>query len=360
MKLLRAILIVLILLASSCSKDNGTQPGDNGKDWRSIAWEIDTIAYPGSYQTAMRNIYSTSPENVYIVGWNDRAFGKMFHYDGISWTDVHLNVSQGGLLSVPVDGLWAIQGFGPNNIWAVGERLYDNPYPQEGYSDSSVVIHYNGAVWQEQSIAPSRGRRLQCVWGSSPTDIWAAGMNTVLHYNGVSWKQFQPHFVPDNIQLLSIAGLSASEIYMVGSRADTQPPTDTTFYLLYRFDGIAWSIMDSSVQTASSPVPRFGVHLKVINGSLFSVYPGVYKKTDGQWQLLFDGVSPIVDICGLNANSIFAVGRSGGVYHYNGSDWHWFSLLTAPQIAYFSAWQDESVIVAVGNDGFQTYVLIGK
>jgi hypothetical protein len=68
------------------------------KDPRTYTWTIDTLAYPGSFQTAMYDIWGNSPNDVYVVGHNDRAFRKMFHYDGSQWRPVDLAL--GLLISV--------------------------------------------------------------------------------------------------------------------------------------------------------------------------------------------------------------------------------------------------------------------
>jgi hypothetical protein len=67
--------------------------------------------------------------------------------------------------------LYGIFGFGPNDIWAVG--------------DASTVLHWDGASWSKVAT-PFDGAtdkpRLLSVWGSSPGDVWIAGHGTMLHF----------------------------------------------------------------------------------------------------------------------------------------------------------------------------------
>jgi hypothetical protein len=67
--------------------------------------------------------------------------------------------------------LYAIFGFGPNDIWAVGE--------------ASTVIHWDGTSWSKLSTPFDESKdkpRLLSVWGSSPGDVWIAGDGTMLHF----------------------------------------------------------------------------------------------------------------------------------------------------------------------------------
>jgi hypothetical protein len=145
------------LFVYSC-KNKPTQPDDNttkpGK--RDYTWTIDTLSYPGSMQTLMRDIWASSPTNVYVVGHNDQPGpGTMFRYDGKSWKTTRFHVADGGTVSGPVS-LSAIYGFGPNDIYAVGERIYDNPNPPYGFLDSSLIIHYDGVKWEDVKLKMGR------------------------------------------------------------------------------------------------------------------------------------------------------------------------------------------------------------
>ncbi len=64
-------------------------------------------------------------------------------------------------------------GFGPNDIWAVG--------------DESTVIHWDGTSWTKLSTPFDEAEdkpNLVAVWGSSPDDVWIVGDGTMLHFQG--------------------------------------------------------------------------------------------------------------------------------------------------------------------------------
>lgn len=359
MKCLSAALIVaLAMLHLSCKRDDGpcTTCPPPPKDPRTYSWTVDTISYPGSFQTLMNRVWASGPENVYIVGHNDQAFGKMFHFDGTRWTDVRLNQSQGGAISPPIGVLNAIYGFGPNDIYAVGER-YGNPPTS---SDSSVIIHFDGVEWHEQGIQPQRAHRLQSLWGATSTDIWAGGTNVLVHYDGVQWSHFQIELPGQGIQFFSMSGLSSSDVYMMGWRPDVTSPNDTTAYLLYHFDGSSWGIIDSMIQVLGTPPLQFGTVLGNVTNELYSVRFGVFRKETAGWHQLFSANEPLLDVSGTRRTNLFAVGLSTQLWQYNGSDWYRYPQFPNSSIDFYSAWASSDQVFIVGHDGLRTFVARGK
>ncbi len=83
------LLATAVLACLSSCKKNPVGPIEP-KDPRTYTWTIDTLAYPGSYQTIMQSIWGSSPSDVYVVGHNDGGYGKMYHFDGKMWTPVVL------------------------------------------------------------------------------------------------------------------------------------------------------------------------------------------------------------------------------------------------------------------------------
>ena len=109
-------------------------PPEGGNPGKSeYVWTIDTITSPGSMQTTMRDVWGSSPNDVYVVGHNELGTYKMFHCDGHSWQRVMLAASEGGQISHPF-ALSAVSGFSSNDINAVGQRLDLNPTPPSEYS----------------------------------------------------------------------------------------------------------------------------------------------------------------------------------------------------------------------------------
>jgi hypothetical protein len=108
------------------------------------------------------------------------------------------------------------------------------------------------------------------VWGSSASDVWAAGQaGTLSRWNGSSWTSYPSATLPlpATQDVNAIWGSSASNVVAVGGGGEIQ-----------RFNGTTWNLE--------------------VNGGV-----GLY----GLW--------------GTGAGDIWAVGISGTVLHYNGTSW---------------------------------------
>lgn len=308
------------------------------KDPRTYTWTIDTLIN-NSFQTAMRRVWGSEPNDVYIGGHNADTPGCLWHFDGSSWETINLPVT-----TFDVNGIY---GFSSNDVWVVGETA----------TDFSLILHFNGTGWQNYSN--STGKALRCIWGSSPSNIWAGGTNTLFHYDGSSWTNF-PFFIPQQgVQILSMSGLNSNDIYMVGGRNDVVQPIDTSFYYLYNFNGSQWNIIDSSYVTNTEYVWHFGVILKVMGGELYSAGDRLFKKNDDVWDIIND--DPLLfSLGGSSPNNIFGAGINATVYHFNGSDWKKITIKGEFQEIITDIWTDGTEAFMVATDGVKTFVIHGK
>ncbi|HCY76607.1 MAG TPA: hypothetical protein DHV28_11870 [Ignavibacteriales bacterium] len=308
------------------------------KDPRTYTWTIDTLIN-NSFQTAMRRIWGCAPNDVYIGGHNADTPGCLWHYNGESWEPVNLPV-----ITFDVNGIY---GFSSNDVWVVGETA----------TDFSLILHFNGTNWQNYSN--STGKALRCIWGSSPSNIWAAGTNTLFHFNGSSWNN-SSFFIPSQgVHILSMSGLNSNDIYMVGGRNDVVQPLDTSFYYLYQFDGSQWTVVDSSYITNNDNVRNFGVQLKTIGGELYSASDRLFKKEGNKWEIIND--DPLIfSLGGSSSNNIFGAGINATVYHFNGSDWKEITIKEGFQEPIYDIWTDGTEAFMVAMDGIRTFVIHGK
>jgi hypothetical protein len=330
------------------------------KDPRTYTWTIDTLAYPGSFQTTMRDIWGSSASDVYVVGHNDQNRGLMWHFDGSKWRDVALSTTQGGTIAGPID-LSAIYGFATNDIWAVGERIYTNPTPPPNFLDSSLIIHYDGVSWRE--VALPRQRALTNIWGSSPSDIRLGGLNgTLYHYDGLSVKKDSvPLFIPKDADPLynffSITGKSSDEVYLL--LFAPPPKVVADHFYLFKRQSNSWVLLDSTYtywhRIWMSPM-----------GTLYTVGAGVYRRAGSTWQSMQLDVITSLGISGISDNNLFVVGYSGvggisgEVYHFNGTDWFPFRSVQLRNLQYYAIWADGREAFIVGNNNQQTLVLHGR
>lgn len=112
--------------------------------------------------------------------WAAAGNGRLQHWNGSSWSEVNPGGGQAALRSV-----WASSA---TNVFAVG--------------DASVVFRWNGGGWTQTSVTGSGAKN--SVWGSGPTDVWAAGSGDVFHFDGATWSQV------DRAQLPALGGLAGS------------------------------------------------------------------------------------------------------------------------------------------------------
>jgi hypothetical protein len=170
-------------------EDIGVIAQYDGTTWSSV-----TLA-----ETAGRSfldIYGTSATDVWAVGYADfvefPADGILAHFDGLTWSDRFL-----GPEGFTFSGVWAS---GPDDVFLVGSG-----------NDGAGIHHWDGQTWTAMSIPPVQG--LRDVWGTSPTDVYAVGVSTILHYDGTSWTEVR-HAQPT---FHGVWGSSSTDVFVVGS-----------------------------------------------------------------------------------------------------------------------------------------------
>jgi hypothetical protein len=346
------LLVVGLTIVHLSCKHAPTEPVTPPKDPRTYTFTVDTLAYPGNMQTLMSGIWGNSAQNVYVVGSGDGGFGKMYHFDGRSWTDVKLGTLQGGTISGSID-LYSIFGFSATNISAVGERIYDNPSPPPNFLDSSLIIQYNGQQWREHRIT---GRYLHTIWASGPQDMWVSGAaGTLWHFNGQSWLK-------DSLPIVPAAGTTVYTIYGLGGTS----PNDVyalawvnqnamlrdTYYFLQR-DGSSWALVDTFVNQPGMNQHTWGENSLWASpwGTLYSTgIHGVYRLDGRAWTKILDAFH--CKICGTSENNLFVTSVNADfeaqVLHFNGTDWFQYDNIPHTNLAYNACWNDGQALFVVG------------
>lgn len=352
--------LILVLSQLTCSPKLVDPPINNPREY---TFTIDTLAYPGSFQTTMYDVWASSPTSVWIVGHNDQNRGLMWHFNGTQWTDIKLSTSQGGNIEGSID-LNEVFGFSSLNVFAVGRRIYSNATPPPNFLDSSLIIHFDGQQWREQPI--QRGKGLWSISGASPQDIWTCGSSgTIFHYNGSFWKKDTvPMVVPSDAEyaLWDIKSTAGADVFMTGATRQNNLLRTTHYFFRRRND--QWSVIDSFVVQAGQSEVRFGVHGLWIDpeGTVYSFGSDIFQWNGSSWMRLYESSNALRRMAGSSKNNIFAVGDFGTILHYNGSDWYEFKELKNPNVVYSSVWTDGREVFIVGyfNDGSKTIVLHGK
>jgi hypothetical protein len=144
---------------------------------------------------------------------------------------------------------------------------------------------------------------------------------------------------------------------MTGYRNDVTQPLDSSFYYLYRFNGLSWTIIDSTLQGTGQN--RFGPELTVIDGKLYSGGDGVWERTGNSWTRL-SAESWNASVGGSGRNNLFACCIMATLYHYNGSDWKRIILPLSEDVTLYDMWTDGQEAFIVGHNGYRTFIAHGK
>ena len=129
--------------------------------WDGVSWSDFTSGDLDSWGQ-VNAMAALSASDVWLVGT------KIWHWDGHSWHNVST--------PEPSAKFYDIYAVASNDIWVVGS----------GPSQSSVVMHWNGAQWTPVQ-SPNVGW-LKGVTALSPVSVWAvSAKGDAVHWNGSTW-----------------------------------------------------------------------------------------------------------------------------------------------------------------------------
>lgn len=138
--------------------------GSGGKTRYSDGWKAESTTFtPINSGTSLdlHAVWGAGHEEI----WAGGAGGVMRRF---------VEQEDGSYLASPVDfpsvaTIRALYGFGPHDIWAAGA--------------GGMLAHYDGKAWSlvEAKVPDAGPNDLYAIWGSSPSDLWVVGQNTLLH-----------------------------------------------------------------------------------------------------------------------------------------------------------------------------------
>lgn len=169
--------------------------------------------------------YGFGPNDVYAVGES----GAMAHYDGTSWTPIDTGTSE---------DLWGIFGFSDSELWIVGGAV-DRGDP--------VLMKYDGtnftSVEVRGDLNPTGARALFKVWGIGSTLFAVGGRGLILQYDGSDWSRVSAGAEAAD-DFVALWGTAENNILAVGGRAAAQ---------VAHWDGSTWtSKRDSGIPGLSA------------------------------------------------------------------------------------------------------------
>ncbi len=340
----------LLLLCTLAQCDVGIEP-EKRRSPREYRWSVETVSLPGELQQNIKSIWGTNGKNVYMVGHSAYGGGEMWHFDGTRWKPIKLGGSHGGPVTNTFS-LSGIYGFSSNNIFVVGDI---------GFRDSqALIVRYDGKTWRMQNLSHlGVTKGLATVWGLSSSQVWAGGgrgralKGEILFFDGSIWRRDSiSSSVPEQIQVLSIAGKSLNEMYAIAVEIRPGQGGDMKYFLKREQNGV-WIPVDS----LQAGFQRFGNRLWTSpSGKLYSAsIDGVFLWNGQQWKKVGDrsvqsGWRPV--LFGSSDDNIFYL-SSFGLYHYNGTDW------SLNQDAIFTMW-GTWFYTAGWTDGYEAFITAYK
>jgi hypothetical protein len=239
---------------------------------------------------ASRALWVFAPDDVWVGG------SRVLHFDGATWTEAPPPVEG------PIVRFW---GLGPDDLWAVVDGA------------RSAVIHWDGASWTVRHELTAAGARMQTVWGSSSSDVWAAGgysgANLMLHWDGATWTE---HELGERRPPIDVWGSAPDDVWAIGETFFEDPG-------ISHWDGTTWTHVPPDVTSHSSFVAGWGSganDLWLVDGF------GTWTHYDGTWTSEPRGVGA-TDIWGFAADDVWAVHSPAGnsdtgyVIRFEGTDW---------------------------------------
>ena len=166
-------------------------------------------------QYTFYSVWGSSAHDVFAVGSTGRIctmgcyyLPVIYHYNGTSWSPMTPYLG--------LSGLNCVWGSSATDVFAVG--------------NDGLILHYDGTTWSQMSSGTTNP--LYGVWGSSSTDVYAVGQGSMLHYNGSSWSPVQTGYPA---YFRGVWGSSADNVFAVGYTF--------TENVILRFDGNSWATM---------------------------------------------------------------------------------------------------------------------
>jgi len=169
-----ALYDVVALSATNVWAGGAAADGALALHWDGTSWT--RVPVPGGQGQAILKMAAVSATNIWAIGAGN---GGVLHYNGSSW-QVIPGADPDAILS-------GIAATGPNDVWAVGSKLYQ-PF----------AMHWNGAVWQSTPMPQFDlgDNDLKDVVALASNHVWAVGRSSdraiALHWDGSVWRDASP------------------------------------------------------------------------------------------------------------------------------------------------------------------------
>jgi hypothetical protein len=350
----------------------------DGAGWSPIA---------GPRNSQLFDVWVAADGDVYATG-----FYESWRYDGSSWERFYKKEETGNGNAAKITDIW---GRDESNLYIASQEgivQFDaglNPVDTVAASDcfnaiwglatgeifavgpDGLVMHYTGSSWIRTSI--ETGGYLDCIHGSGPADVYAAGSRVLFRYDGASWQGIDLPGV--NWGITAIRAVAPNDLFVLDSVGRIGRFNGAAWETMTRITGqylcAAWGAPDDLFAVGQSgkiihfdgtrwtPVrqgkPRYPSLLRGDrNGNLYLAGGGEMYRYDG---LAYEELPPVSahDLWVTDRDDILAVGAGGVVLRFDGSKWRHLDSPTGHHLG--AVWgMTDGTAYAVGDD--QTAVRI--
>lgn len=205
--------------------------------------------------------------------WAAGTEGGVYFYDGEEWGEEYK----------PEDVTFNVFAWDENNVWALSGP-YTEREVEEGkiarQVESSSIYFYDGSSWKKQY--EHEGLVSGDIWSSDAEHAWASGfLGAIFAYGGTGWGE---QYRTEGILLQAGSAADADHAWAAGNlNADM-----------------------TDIDLSSSEVPPLG-RILYFDGSAWTPQAEMEK--------------PVMDVCALAADDVWASGAGGRVFFYDGSSW---------------------------------------
>ena len=163
-----------------------------------VSWsEMDTPDF-GTYPK-FTALAGTSGSDVWAIGDREKCEDCSYlvaivaHWNGTRWILAHSasNYSYNGIFALAPDKVW-IAAMDPDF--------------------NGAVVHWDGTSWTAQAPLPEPVGGLNDIWGSSPSDLYAAGHGKLFHHDGSAWSEVV------GVGGEVVWGTSREDVFVLGSQ----------------------------------------------------------------------------------------------------------------------------------------------
>ncbi len=102
--------------------------------WDGASWSVVPSPNPGTRSNGLSDLVALAPDDAWAVGsWSGHPLHNsaplIMHWDGADWTQVAVPDAYSVSVAPGFNTLTAVDGSGPDDVWAVGIRSVGRPSP---------------------------------------------------------------------------------------------------------------------------------------------------------------------------------------------------------------------------------------